>query len=496
MFGTDPGKGLEKARRLLAAGDALGALRLARKAQERARPPLSGEIAELAEQARRAVVAGAEERAAASAAEGFFADAAEWLRGALDHAGDDERGRIMARLAELEELAEAGEPAPAGGPPEVRPEDRAAEVIAGAGEPAGDRDGAVIAAAGDPIGGRDGAEIDDPEAKRRAAAAAVAGLFAKPPGHEPPVAEVDADAGDAEALPADEALYEVFVGSLRDDVAPRYRDRPAGFRRAVLDLGEQREPAASQAVIEALAEADPDDPVLRLERGRWRFARGDAAGARADLEAAWAAFGDEPLDLGDMLSIPEMWCEAALETGDHAAVLARLEERNELTLSDPELSLFYAEALLAAGEDGEAARFLAESVGHFPRRADLAHLLAATLHRRGDAAGAIEALERSLRACGAGCSPAALHPPSLRLLATVYAEAGGPLERLGDVLLLLRGAQGGELEPGDWLLQARYHELAGEPRAAERARARAGVPAGTEWTGDGPPPTPPAYEPG
>jgi tetratricopeptide (TPR) repeat protein len=482
MFGSDPGKALGKARRLLAEGDALGALRVARKAQGRARPPLSGEIAELAEQARRAVVAGAEERAATSAAEGFVADAAEWLRGALAHAADDaERARIAARLAELEELADAGEPLPA---------------RASSGDSAGDRDGEETDGASDPAGDRDGEGSDDADARHSAAASGVGSLFGRAPRLEPPVAAFDADRGEDEGPPTDEALYEVFVDSLRDDVGSRYRDRPAGFRRAVLDLGEQLEPETSQAAIEALAEADPADPVLRLERGRWRLARGDAAGARADLEAAWAAFGDAPLDLGGVLSIPEMWCAAALAAGDHAAVLARLEERGELTLSDPELSLYYAEALLAAGEDAEAASFLTESVAHFPRRTDVAHLLAATLHRVGDAAGAIRVLEGSLRACGPGCSASALHPPSLRLLAALYADAGGPAERLGDVLRLLRGAQGGEFEPGDWRLQARYHELAGEPKAAERARARAaGAPAGVGSPGDGPPP-PPAYEAG
>jgi hypothetical protein len=105
-------------------------------------------------------------------------------------------------------------------------------------------------------------------------------------------------------------------------------------------------------------------------------------------------------------------------------------------------------------------------------------------------------LEGSLRACGRGCAASDLDPPSLRLLATAYAETGGPADRLGDVLLLLRGALGGELEPADWLLQARYHELAGEPEAAARARQRASaLPAGIRSGGAGPPPAP-AFEEG
>lgn len=481
MFGRDPEKALAKARRLLAGGDALAALRLAEKAQPRARPPLSGEIAAVAGEARRKVVAEAEARAETSAAEGYFEDAAEWLRGALGHAdgtGDGERERLAARIAELEERAEEAAAAA------EREAARAALSLSETEEDEADDDREdAAAAAGGATLGRPGLEsilgagprIPSPDAGADAAAATAVG-----DGPDP-----DPD--------LERQLYEAFVDSLRDDVAPGYRDRPPEFRRALLDLAEQGDADASQAAIEAMAEADPDDPVLRLERGRWRLSRGQAAAARADLEAAWEAFGDQPLDLGGVISIPEMWCEAALAGGDAAAVLERLEARGELTMSDPELSLYYAQALLTAGEAEEASRFLAESLAQFPRRTDLAYLLAATLHRGGDAEGAIGVLEGSIRACGPGCSASSLHPPSLRLLAGLYAERGGPAERLGDLLQLLRGAQGGELAPGDWMLQARYHELTGEPALAERARERAGRMLAVEAPEEGPPPAP-AYE--
>jgi predicted Zn-dependent protease len=200
-----------------------------------------------------------------------------------------------------------------------------------------------------------------------------------------------------------------------------------------------------------------------------------------------------------------MWCEAVIAGGDHAAVLERLEERGELTLSNPDLTGFYAAALLAVGEHDEARRFLEESLGQFPRRPEIAYLLAGILLRDDDASAAAAVLERSLRVCGAGCSPRELHVPSLRLLAAALAERGGPIDRLADVLLLLRGAQGGELrDPGDWMLQARCHALAGDDAAAERARERAGrlleEVAGEETVEPprkepSPRPSPPASEP-
>jgi tetratricopeptide (TPR) repeat protein len=390
------------------------------------------------------VVAEAEARAGASEADGHLADAAEWLRGALDYAeGEEERGRLAARLAGIEVLLEAAEGVA------IAPEDPGLGPILG-----------------------DEPHIEPPEERGRS-------LDAAAPGD-------DGVVDDDEPLPPGETLYRLFVDSLRDDVSPLYRDRPPAFRRALVDLAEPADADLAAAAIDGLAAASPDDPVLRLERARWRLARGDEAAAREDLEAAWEAFGDEPLDLGGNLSVPVMWCEAAMAEGDHAAILERLEARGELTLSHPDLSGFYAAALLAAGERNEARRFLAESLEHFPRRPEIAYLLAGILHRDGDGPAAIALLERSLRVCGAGCSPRELHVPSLRLLAAALAERGGAVgssavpsetvERLADVLLLLRGAQGGELsEPGDWMLQARCHELAGESAAAERARARAGA---------------------
>ncbi len=476
MFGTDPGKALEKARRLLSEGDPLAALRQARKAQARARPPLSGEAAALVGEARRAVVAEAESRAAASEAEGHLADAAEWLRGALDYAeGEEERGRLQARLDGLEERLEA--------------------------ERETEEDGFFVSPEEE--------EFDSEEPAEREGAGEMGGLggivgplAGSLPALGPPgavgVAVRDPDGGE----PAEATLFDLYVDSLRDDVAPLYRGRAPELGEVLVDAVEPEDTERAAAAIEEMAAASPEDPVLRLERARWRLARGEAAAAREDLEVAWAAFGDEPLDLGGHLSIPVLWCEVAMAQGDHAAVLERLEARGELTLSHPDLSGFYATALLAAGESDEARRFLAESLEHFPRRPEIAYLLAGILLHDGEAPAAIALLERSLRVCGAGCAPRDLHAPSLRLLAAALAGTGGSapsetVERLADVLLLLRGAQGGELgEPGDWMLQARCHELAGETAAAERARARAGATLAA--AGGGPataPPVPPAPPP-
>lgn len=102
-----------------------------------------------------------------------------------------------------------------------------------------------------------------------------------------------------------ETRFGLLVGSLREEVADLYLHRPLPFQKAYVDLSEGRYGDAL-AVLDALAAEDPEDPVVRLERGRCRLETGDPAGARDDFDAAWPAFGDEPLDEAGELSIPAL----------------------------------------------------------------------------------------------------------------------------------------------------------------------------------------------
>lgn len=436
VFGRDPGKTVAKARRLLADGDALAALRMARKAQERARPPLSAELAELVEQARESVVREAMERAEVSVAEGLIDDAVEWLLGALDQAVEgDLRTEVQERLTALRHGA--GELADVGLPAERDAGEQAAEEPAAAGP----------SAAGDASGEAGGAVAADPQA-------------------------ID-------------HLYELYVGTLRPDLQPLYAERPPAFRRALVALNEGDHHGEPVAALLAMAEEAPDDPVLRLERARLHLARGDDEEALPDLAAAAEGLGDEPLD-GETwaLSIAALWCVAAQELGDHAGVLERLESLGEITLRDPALTTLYADALVDSGETDEAARFLDESVSAFPGNSHLALRLAQLERVRGNAETALEVLEGSFRRACAACghSRPDVEPEFLRLLAVLYLERGGPLERAGDVLRMLEAARGGELGPDDWRLAARFHELRGEPdrAAAARERAEQGAEQGAE----------------
>lgn len=106
-----------------------------------------------------------------------------------------------------------------------------------------------------------------------------------------------------------ETRFGLLAGTLHEEVADLYLHRPLPFQKAYVDLNEGRF-ADALAVLDALAAENPDDPVVRLERGRCRLETGDPEGAREDFDAAWPAFGDEPLDEAGELSVPALRAEA------------------------------------------------------------------------------------------------------------------------------------------------------------------------------------------
>ena len=164
---------------------------------------------------------------------------------------------------------------------------------------------------------------------------------------------------------ASDDLYDVYVESLREDVAKHFVERPQSFRHAVVSLnGGELESALE--LLEELTGADPHDPVLRLERGRARLAHGQIEGACEDLEAAWEQLGDEPLDHAGHLSIPALWGEAQLAQKNAAGAVERLRDLMDPRGADLEVFKVYAQALLAEKEFDEAARFLTEAWGYHP----------------------------------------------------------------------------------------------------------------------------------
>ncbi|MEE8522787.1 MAG: hypothetical protein V3T72_02560 [Thermoanaerobaculia bacterium] len=287
-------------------------------------------------------------------------------------------------------------------------------------------------------------------------------------------------AGEAIEVPAGEAelssedLFHALIGTLKDAVADRYADRPAAFRQALVDLHDGRAGRALEAFDEFVGSA-PDDPVAQLERGRCRLECGDSAGARADFEATWETWGDEPLDLAEQMSVPGLWAEAALEAGSPEDVVERLAALAEPSRGRADLARPYALALLKAGRYENARDFLAAAAPRFPTDQDLPYFMAQALGRLGDRDGAVACLETAVApsCAGGSCRKPPMHVLSMRTLTALYLEDEDGLQRARELLTHLARAAGGQLAAADHLLLARYHELDGLPNAAAEARAEA-----------------------
>ncbi|MEM9596722.1 MAG: tetratricopeptide repeat protein, partial [Acidobacteriota bacterium] len=408
LFKGDPLRNLERAEALLEKGEAAEALRLATSAAEAAGPAGETRARDLVDRARTAAVDGYLERAQRAQDEGHFDDAAEWLQGALEHAEDARRPEIDLRLRELASRAEEAS----------RPE------------------------AFDP------SEVDLVPAEVPEERPAVVGHGV----------EIDPD-----------DLYETLVGMLDDDVAERYDGRPVEFRQAFVQLG-QGDAASASPVLEALAEAQGDDPVLRLERGRCRLMLGQFEGARDDLEAAWTTFGDEPIDLSGNVSLPGLWAETQFALGEHGALVERLRGVADPRRGDPALCQAFGESLVITGQLDEALQFLALAVNFLPGEPTFPLGLAQVLRAKGHLPKAIDVLEGAIApSCSTGnCSRPPLHPASLRLLIRCHLDAlgegvAGDLVRVRELLSFLTQASGGRLGDGDHDLVAEYEELRAAP---------------------------------
>ncbi len=287
-----------------------------------------------------------------------------------------------------------------------------------------------------------------------------------------PLAGVDPLTGAATAEVDADDHFEALVGMLEDAAAERYAGHPPAFRRAVVDLHEGRLEGALE-VLDELASGAPDDPALLLERGRGRLLAGDAAGARADFEAAWETWGDGVLDLAGTLSVPALWAEAMLTLGEAQPVAESL---GSLAGEREDLAEPYARALLSLERYDEASDFLAAAARSFPGDQELPHLLAAARERLGDRSGAIGCLEAAIApsCAGGSCRRPPKHLASFRTLAGLYLAAEEPaLDRVRDLLTQVAQIRGGRLAAVDHQLLAAYHQRAGDAEAAESSLAEA-----------------------
>ncbi len=279
------------------------------------------------------------------------------------------------------------------------------------------------------------------------------------------MAAVD-DAPEDDGFEPETIGYEILIGTMRDDLRDAYETKPEAFRDAVVALSE----GDAEAALESLATLDAADDHVQFERGRARMLAGDHAGALADFEAIWPAFGDEPLDHQGMSSLPLLWAHAGMASGIHSVVADRLAEVGSPTEVGVGVTDLRAQALVVAGRMDEARTLLGEAVLAFPKAQSLRYLLAGALAKGGfDPAGAVSVLDAAVAACcsGGSCASQPLHVPSLELLATLLlADSESEPQRIMDTINMAIHARGG-ITTSIARLQEGYFRRIGEEAQAE-----------------------------
>ena len=418
LFASDPREQLRKAEERLE-GTPERALEMALEIHQADVGEAEEEIRSFIARARRRVVEQALERADASEAEEYFADAAEWLEAAIEHTADaDEKKALIERRREL-----------------LRQELLLEEAEDGMDGPAMTLHRQVEASVLSP--------------------------------------EVDVD-----------DLFLSLVDMFEETVAERYRQLGPTFRRLFLQFQEAELEGLEEGLSTLLAGDSPEGAldadgraVVQLERGRLRLLTGDLAAALEDFDACWDAWDDDPLDLAGTLSLPGLWAEAKVGTGDFDAIIERLPELARAEDGRLEVMLPFAQALVLSQRLDEAKPYLQTAMGSFPSHQDFPQLYALTLAASGNPQEAMACLEMAIApSCASGsCSKPPMHMPSLQMLLSLHVSAGddeGRLRRLGKLFVEHRH---GQLSGEDHRLLAAVHQKLGEDIAAQLALEKAAV---------------------
>lgn len=424
LFRRDPATDFERARSMAERGELVRALEIAtdarRNLDDRDDAGLAQRLDDFLAETRRRLIASIRASADESAADDDYEDALAWLDAAQEHARHLSDGTLDRQLAEQRDELERQSHQASRRPPRSRP---------------------------------------------------------KPQGPDP---EPEGDATQAE-IEAD--LYtESLLGTLAERLVPLYEAQPDAFRVAWVALNMGRFDEALEG-FDALVAASPDDPVLRLERGRGRLFTGEPEAAREDFDPAWKALGSEPVDAAGELTIPQLWVESSLMAQDSAAVVERLEGQEDAIPEDPQLAVLVGHALLALDRPDDARQLLAATYPLHPKRPDVSHLLAVSLDKTGERSQAIDLLERSVApSCASGsCSKAPVHPDSFRTLATLHLQAAAEdddagrerrADRVRELVRHVAIAQNG-LAEGDHVLLAQAFELDGDTDSAAHEMAEA-----------------------
>ncbi len=411
LFASDPREQLRKAEGRLE-GTPERALELALEIPHAEDDEAADEVRTFIARARQRIVEQALEKAKASEAEEYFADAAEWLEAAIEHTADadkkvtlKERRRELLRQELLLEEAEDG------------------------------MDGPAVT-----VHRQVEASVLSPELDVDDLYLSLVDMFKEP-------------------------VAERYQRQGQD-----FRRLFLQFQQAEMDGLEE---GLSRLLETPGSEAD--QAVVQLERGRLRLLVGDISAARQDFEACWQAWGDDTLDLADTLSLPGLWAEAKLIEQDFDDIVQRLAELAQPDNGRLDVALPYAQALVLSQRLDEAAPFLRDAMGYFPSNQDFPQLYAVTLAGSGNAQEAMACLEMAIApSCASGhCSKPPMHIPSLQMLLSLHVTSGSDEGRLRKLATLLVEHRRDQLSGEDHRLLAAVHHKLGDGIAEQLALDKA-----------------------
>ncbi len=259
-----------------------------------------------------------------------------------------------------------------------------------------------------------------------------------------------------------EVAWELLLGTLVEEVAEEYRERPDDYRDAVLALNEGGIETAVEG-LKAYKEADPEDPLVAFELGRAYLSLDRFDDAAKELAFAREDIGFDPIDRAGMLQVGLLEADALLGLGKPREARALLDAAVEDQGENVSL-MFLRGRIELAMEDHDAVEATFDRVTTLaPKLVEGAMMLGQSRMQRKDPVGAADVLETGIkRHCGTGtCQVQPVSAPAARMLVQCYLDQGVKLRDAEDLLLQIRGSQEGHVSWADHLLWGRLHDARG-----------------------------------
>lgn len=259
--------------------------------------------------------------------------------------------------------------------------------------------------------------------------------------------------------------FEVYLASLVDDVAERYRQRGYTFAQAYVAMNSGDPKKALDLFATLKPRNDEDAALLSFEQSRVMLMVERFDRALQLLDVVGAIRGSQPIFLSNHPSVAYLRHEALLGLRRPANAVKALEEGLKVYPKQLELRNALAQLLLALNRLDEANAVVQESMNYSRTDGEVFVLRARVLTERGKEQEAIETLEHGMRAVGN--SPTDLRNANVsRALAELYIKSQTNQQRAAGLIDQIFDVQNGEGDWTDYLVRARLHLWQGDERLA------------------------------